>query len=324
MPGSESELRELDQLRRQLNEYEAALRSAAPRLAAFKRLEHLARDQGTSPEAIASQAAVEVMKREKDALVTLLAGLANERDQLKGEVAMLLINKTEAGRAVSDLHVEREELNIEVAEIVDHLAQIRQDAVRLLSDRSELSVEVSALREEVRALHDAFQQIERARAEQDRSIEERNRRHAGNDLVSDDPAPDAVFGETGVVSETGVLVETALLDTGFDGIVVDHPGFDPVVNGSLEVVADAGFIAGGAIDDESAEVRMIPAEAEELAAELEANKSAKQRREVLVPRRTNAESIATDDETEALESQAFDAFFHAEIDHDKARDWILG
>lgn len=291
MPGSEAELRELDELRHKLTEYEAALRSAAPRLAAFKRLEQLARTQGTSPEAIASQAAVEVMKREKDALVTLLAGLANERDQLKGEVAMLLINKTEAGKAVADLHLEREELHVEVAAIVDQLVKIRGDAVRLMSDRSELSVEVSALREEVRALHDTFQQIERARTEQDRAIEERRRRV--DDLVVDH-APDLADDDDGPTLE--------------GPIDHSHPA-DP-----------AASIAPAPPVDQ----RPIPAAVEALAAQLEEDKAAKQQREVLVPRRTTASSIETDDETEELESQAFDAFFHAEIDHDKSRDWILG
>ncbi|MEZ5376931.1 MAG: hypothetical protein R2733_10505 [Acidimicrobiales bacterium] len=285
MPGSEAELRELDELRHKLTEYEAALRSAAPRLAAFKRLEQLARTQGTSPEAIASQAAVEVMKREKDALVTLLAGLANERDQLKGEVAMLLINKTEAGKAVADLHLEREDLAIEVAAIVDQLAKLRGDAVQLLSDKTELTVEVAALREEVRALHDAFQQVETARAEQEREIEALRRRH--DDVVIEELVVDDGALDTDTSSETGV-------DSADDEETLER--------------AD----------------REISPEAEALAAELEEIKSAKQRRETLVPRKTFASTIETDEETEELESQAFDAFFHAEIDHDKSRDWILG
>lgn len=293
MPGSEAELRELDELRHKLIEYGAALRSAAPRLAAFKRLEQLARTQGTTPEAIASQAAVEVMKREKDALVTLLAGLASERDQLKGEVAMLLINKTEASKAVAGLQLERDDLHIEVAEIVDQLAKIRTDAVRLMSERSELTVEVSALREEVRALHDTFQQIERARTDQDELIDPHDRRSAD--------AADATVGvidsddrPLGGASPNSAPFETALM-------VEDSDEFD-----------------------DSCDELVVNARAESLAAELEDNKVAKKRRELLVPRRTNASTIATDDETEELESQRFDAFFHAEIDHDKSRDWILG
>ncbi len=298
MPGSETELRELDELRHKVIEYEAALRSAAPRLAAFKRLEQLARTQGTSPEAIASQAAVEVMKREKDALVTLLAGLANERDQLKGEVAMLLINKTETVKAVTHLNLEREELVVEVAAIVDQLAKIRGDAVRLMSDRSELTVEVSALREEVRALHEAFQSIERARSEQDRALEAQ-RRH-------DDLAVEMASAESArnlaVVPEAEAALEVA---------------FEESDENELDNGSDA------TIDAFTGE-RAISPEAEALAAELEENKLARQQRETLVPRRTHASTIEADDETEELESQAFDAFFHAEIDHDKSRDWILG
>lgn len=300
MPGSEAELRELDELRHKLNEYEAALRSAAPRLAAFKRLEQLARTQGTSPEAIASQAAVEVMKREKDALVTLLAGLANERDQLKGEVAMLLINKTEASKAVAGLQLERDDLNIEVAEIVDQLSKIRGDAVRLMSERSELTVEVSALREEVRALHDTFQQIERARTEQDALIDSHDRLDS-HDRRGDDAA-DATVGV--IDSEVRPVETSAAPVEPFESVssTIEDTGIVDEFDGGLEV----------------------DARAEALAAELEENKAAKMRRESLVPRRTNATTIETDDETEELESQRFDAFFHAEIDHDKSRDWILG
>ncbi len=314
MPESEAELRELDELRHKVTEYEAALRSAAPRLAAFKRLEQLARTQGTSPEAIASQAAVEVMKREKDALVTLLAGLANERDQLKGEVAMLLINKTEAGKAVADLHLEREELTVEVAAIVDQLAKIRSDAVQLMSDRSELTVEVSALREEVRALHEAFQQIENARHEQDRELEARQRRQ-----------DDLAMQECAAAAERAVAERDATESS--DG-VDPTDGVEHVGDADVEAAVGRSSAPFGEEADETAapvaDERAISPRAVMLAAELEENKTAKQQKEKLVPRRTHASTIETDDETEELESQAFDAFFHAEIDHDKSRDWILG
>jgi chromosome segregation ATPase len=225
MTGNGVEQNELDELRHKVTEYEAALRSAAPRLAAFKRLEELARSQGTTPEAIASQAAVEVMRREKDALVTMLAGLGHERDQLKGEVAMLLINKNEAGRAVADLQVDHDALEVEVGEIVEHLSQLRAESVRLVAERSELTLEIASLREQVRQLTEA---LERAQA-----------------------------GEP--------------VDSGDSGESVPEP--------------------------------------------VERRSSGK---------RTAVDSFDTDDVTEQQESEAFDAFFHAEIDHDKSRDWILG
>ncbi len=229
MSESEAELRELDVLRHKVTEYEAALRSAAPRLAAFKRLEELARSQGTTPEAIASQAAVEVMKREKDALVTLLVGLSKERDQLKGEVAMLLINKTEVTRANDELRIEQDGIKDELRVLAEQLGQMRADSMRLLAERSKLTMQVAALRDEVRALRDARDEMQTAA-----------------------PTP----------------------------------------------VADA-------VDPADAVTEPAPVTA-------------------VRPGRTAFETIATDDETEQSEAEAFDAFFHAEVDHDKAREWILG
>lgn len=238
-PGALSS--EIDELRHEVREYQAALRSAAPRLAAFKRLEDLARDHGTSSETIASRAGVEVMKREKDALVTMLTGLAVERDQLKGEVAMLLINKTEASRALDTLQARHAQLDTEVAELVDRLVRVRDDATRLIAERNEMTQEISALRDEARAL---------------------------SEVCRTAPAHDA--GSSASDAELAAEV----------GIEIEAHGSTPA-NG----------------DD---------------------------RREMLVPRRTHVASIGTDDDTEEIEAQAFDAFFHAEFDHDKSRDWILG
>ncbi len=250
MPEPELEPTELDALRHKVTQYEAALRSAAPRLAAFKRLEQLARSEGTTPEAIASQASVEVMKREKDALVTLLAGLATERDQLKGEVAMLLINKTEASKAVEGLRTRHEELHLGVAELIEDLGRIRGEAARLVAEKGALSAEVEALRTEVLALQEVCQILEAEATEHAAKTARVEQARRADDVDPLDP-----------VSEVDPFDED-----------------DPVAE---------------------------PAEA-------------------LAPRRTTADSIDTDDETEELESQRFDAFFHAEIDHDKARDWILG
>ncbi|MEZ5227981.1 MAG: hypothetical protein R2710_15305 [Acidimicrobiales bacterium] len=71
----------------------------------------------------------------------------------------------------------------------------------------------------------------------------------------------------------------------------------------------------------------ISPEAEALAAELEEIKSAKQRRETLVPRKTFASTIETDEETEELESQAFDDVRPSSTPRSTTtsrRDWILG
>ncbi|MEZ5227980.1 MAG: hypothetical protein R2710_15300 [Acidimicrobiales bacterium] len=91
---------------------------------------------------------------------------------------MLLINKTEAGKAVADLHLEREDLAIEVAAIVDQLAKLRGDAVQLLSDSTELTVEVAALRAKrcVRCTMPSNRSRRRGRASC-REIEALRRRH---------------------------------------------------------------------------------------------------------------------------------------------------
>ncbi len=260
MPQSEFESTELDALRHKVTQYEAALRSAAPRLAAFKRLEQLARAEGTSPDAIASQASVEVMKREKDALVTLLAGLATERDQLKGEVAMLLINKTEASKAVDGLRTKHDELNLGVAELVEDLGRIRGEAARLVAERAALSSEVEALRAEVRALEEVCLILESEAAEHAARTP-----RVGENRRAEDVGIEEAIPRSGAVN-------------GNDQADGKHQADDPDVDPS----------------------------------------------EKLTPRRTTANSIDADAETEELESQRFDAFFHAEIDHDKARDWILG
>lgn len=314
MPESEAELRELDELRQKVTEYEAALRSAAPRLAAFKRLEQLARAQGSTPEAVAAQAAIEVLTREKDALVTLLAGLANERDQLKGEMAMLLINKTEASKAVESLTGRHQELNIEVADLLERLTEIRRDAVRLMSHRSELAVEVTSLRGEAQALQDAIDHANRAIAYNDAIQRERNAADAAAQQAAvEDPARRAE--DRPRVAESTVGEEVVLDEVGSHHTVIKEIAVEQ--DAALDDRDEASVMAERSFDE-------VSPEAEALAAELAQNKKDKLRRQGLTPRRTVAASIEADDETEQLESQAFDAFFHAEIDHDKSRDWILG
>lgn len=215
-------------LRTQLAECQAALRAAAPRLAAFTRLEELARAKGTTPEAIAESAALEVARREKDALTSALNGLVHERDQLKGEVAMLLINKNEIHGGVDSLRREHEQLSLDVAELISQITRIRGEAVRLMHEKTDLVEEIAGLRDEVRALNEIC--------------------NAGFTL--DPPTASSTTPETTAPTE---------------------PAAGPAA---------------------------VPA--------------------------SPPASIAADSETEQLESEAFDAFFHAEIDHDKARDWILG
>ena len=217
--GQESAGREtLQSLRAQLAEYEQIFRTAAPRLAAFKRLEEVARDQKTTPAAIAAQAAIVMLTDESRSKEVELRHLEAECRNLKGDIAMLLDNKKQITQDVDGLRIEYGDVQAEVVEILNELELLRNDAVRMMAERRQLEQEVHALRTEVGAL----------------------RRRSDDVTVSH-----------------------------------DDPIADPAGDG------------------------------QEL---------------TRLPRRTSAGFELEDED----ENQRFDRFFHADVEHDKARDWILG
>lgn len=212
----------VEHLRAQLAEYQSALQRALPRLRNLERLEQLASDAGTTPEAMAQRAAIEVLRRERASAEAERAASVTECEQLKGEMAMLNETKAKIGTDVIELRGEYDSLAIEVTDIVEQLTEMRMDARRLLEARNRLATEVAILQERLQEL--SGQPLPDAPAE---------RRHAP---VADTPVSDED---------------------------------DPVTT------------------------------------------------------RSNCTSLSADDQTEQLEAEAFDAFFHAEFDHDKSRDWML-
>lgn len=154
MPDHSAESAELQRLRGQVAEFEQIFRLAAPRLAAFKRLEEIARERKTTPEAVASEAALDVLKREQEGLIAEATEIARQRDTLRGELAMLLENKQDAIQVIDDLKIEHDDINQEVAEILGELNLLRNDAVRLMTERRELELEVEALRAELAEVED--------------------------------------------------------------------------------------------------------------------------------------------------------------------------
>lgn len=139
-------------LRAQLAEYEQIFRTAAPRLAAFKRLEEVAREQKTTPAAIAAQAAIVMLTNESRSKEVELRQLEAECRNLKGDIAMLLDNRKQITQDVDGLRIEYGDVQSEVVEILNELELLRNDAVRMMAERRELEREVHALRGELGAL----------------------------------------------------------------------------------------------------------------------------------------------------------------------------
>lgn len=206
----------MQSLRAQLAEYEQIFRIAAPRLAAFKRLEEVAREQKTTPAAIAAQAAIVMLTNESRSKEVELRQFEAECRNLKGDIAMLLDNKTQITHDLDGLRIEYGDVQAEVVEILNELELLRNDAVRMMAERRELERVVQELRSQVGAL----------------------RRRADDVTISD------------------------------------------------EAVSS----------NEEAEVSAP------------------------LPKRTASGFELEDDD----ENRRFDRFFHADVEHDKARDWILG
>jgi chromosome segregation ATPase len=206
----------MDVLRQRVAEYEHIFRLAAPRLAAFKRLEEIAREKRSTPEVVATEAALQVLRQEHEGLESDVHIIALERDKLRGELAMLLDNKNDAIQVLDDLRIEHHDIHQEVAEILGEFNLLRNDAVRLMTERRELELHVAALRYEI-------EEIERRKAE----------------ALAELPAP----------------------------TVVDR---------------------------------------------------------AVVPKKTPDFVLDDDNDEEQEERRLFDRFFHAKVEHDKARDWMLG
>lgn len=140
----------------QLADVERELAEAKPRLEAFARLEELADAQGTTPEAIAIQASIDVLKADEAEKRTELEEMeaavraADTDRQNHVEERDMLIKEQEAIRdeivIVLDEHTG---IVDQMAEMIDELEAIRADAVRLLGEKATLEQKVEDLRKEV-------------------------------------------------------------------------------------------------------------------------------------------------------------------------------
>lgn len=127
---SSSDDAELEHLRRELAE-------AKPRLDAFAQLEQLAEAQGTTPDAIAIQASIEVLNEEADVKRSEVERLQSEIDTAEADRQLVMDEHT----AIVD----------QMAEMIHELESIRADAVRLLGEKATLEAKVEKLRAETDA-----------------------------------------------------------------------------------------------------------------------------------------------------------------------------
>jgi len=139
-------------LQRQLDE-------AAPRLEAFAQLEAMAEAQGETPEAIALQASLDVLKIEEDDrraelqdLEDSIAKLQVVNQQHVEERDMLIKQQEEIRDEIVIVLDEHTTIVDQMAEMIDELESIRADAIRLLGEKATLEMKVEALRNEVSAL----------------------------------------------------------------------------------------------------------------------------------------------------------------------------
>lgn len=143
---------ELADLRRELAQ-------AGPRLEAFARLEELAEAQGTTPEALAVQASIDVLQTEESGkrseledLTVAIRATEAERQEHVEERDMLIKQKDEIRDEIVIVLDEHTTIVDQMAEMIDELESIRADAVRLLGEKANLEMKVEALRNEVGAM----------------------------------------------------------------------------------------------------------------------------------------------------------------------------
>lgn len=130
--------RELEALRHRLLEYESAFAATAPRLAAFKQLEDLAREHKTTPEAIAAKAALDVLKDETEQTAGHIRELVSERDTLQAEVSLVLIQKKTHDDRTQALRAEVETLSTDRDELRTERDTLKLDCDRVQSEHDEL------------------------------------------------------------------------------------------------------------------------------------------------------------------------------------------
>lgn len=139
---------EIEQLKTRLGQYEKAFAAARPKIAAFQRLEELAEAQGTTPEAMAAEAAIAVQKEQQAELRQSVERLNTDREIAREELSVTLKHKKKVGDEMTLIQNEHDSLAYEVSELISEIESIRVDAIRLMKERSALQLEVEALRNE--------------------------------------------------------------------------------------------------------------------------------------------------------------------------------
>ncbi len=138
----------LQQQSHEIEQLRAQLAAEAPRLKAFTRLEALARERRSTPEAVAVQVTIDVLEIEQGELEGEVDRLAAMRTEYESEIAMLTRKREERVLDVEVLAQEHADLAAEAAELLSELDSIRSDAVRLMGEKAALEIEVAALRTE--------------------------------------------------------------------------------------------------------------------------------------------------------------------------------
>jgi DNA repair exonuclease SbcCD ATPase subunit len=141
-----------------LSDLQSELAAAKPRLEAFARLEELADAQGSTPEAIAIQASIDVLTAEEskkrselEALEAAAHAADAERQKHVEERDMLIQQREEIRDEIVIVLDEHTSIVDQMAEMIEELESIRADAIRLLGEKASLEMRIEELRDEVGA-----------------------------------------------------------------------------------------------------------------------------------------------------------------------------
>jgi len=141
-----------------LSDLQRELAEAKPRLEAFALLEELADAQGTTPEAVAIQASIDVLAAEEsekrselEALEAAVQAADAERQKHVEERDMLKEQQDELRDDLVIVLDEHTSIVDQMAEMIEELESIRADAIRLMGEKATLEQRVAELRDEVGA-----------------------------------------------------------------------------------------------------------------------------------------------------------------------------
>jgi len=135
---------------------EQELAHVKPRLEAFARLEELADAKGTTPEAIAIQASIDVLQAEEskkrselEEMEAAMRAADAQRQKHVEERDMLIQQQDEIRDELVIVLDEHTSIVDQMAEMIEELESIRADAIRLLGEKASLEMRGEELRGEV-------------------------------------------------------------------------------------------------------------------------------------------------------------------------------